>query len=423
MARRLHTEVIGVAIGRKRGWTQAGMLELAANTSLDDLRLDEKAIGRAVAGKGNQQSKTRLQMIPISAEILGLPRDAIVREVFWRETYERLSEELANGGAPITLEGFVLLLRELPEGSDAGSWWNYAMAAYVEGDLQWDAIPRAMACLGGRTREEVRQSCALAFLRAVDRFEQFAQRVRSGVYQIAEGAAALIAARADSMRAASAEQLFNLALLNEEHRWGLVRDEAGEPLTLQWAAALLPSETELDRFTVTLREFLPGAGWERRISNNHAVLMLAIASAAAAGLTAEGPLQDPRPLKSVVAGAVAELLHPCDGERVPVRELPTYRSLQRLGIVEATAVVAPKPAWLVPPVAGIAAVAVLLVGLAVAAIERIAEASNARLITMSLQTVTQPIDTDRVLQFAGPGGTRPTAVAAIGPGGSVVTRL
>lgn len=78
MARRLHTEVIGVAIGRKRGWTQAGMLELAANTSLDDLRLDEKAIGRAVAGKGNQQSKTRLQMIPISAEILGLPRDAIV---------------------------------------------------------------------------------------------------------------------------------------------------------------------------------------------------------------------------------------------------------------------------------------------------------------------------------------------------------
>ncbi|MGO4560123.1 hypothetical protein [Mesorhizobium sp. 2RAF21] len=420
MARRLHTGVIGVAIGRKCGRTQAGMLELVATTSPSDPRLDEKAIGRVVAGKSNQQSKTRLQMIPISAEILGLPRDAIVRELFWRETYEQLSEELANGGAPIMLEGFLLLLRELLEGDGAGSAWNYATAPYMEADLQWDAMSRAMTCLGGRTRREVRQSCVLTFKRALDRFEQFAHRIRSGVYQVAEGAAAFIAARADSMRAVCSEQLFSLALLNEENGWGLARDEAGHPLTLRWAAALLPSEAELAQFTVTLLEFLPGPGWQRRISNNHAVLSLAITSAAAAGLTSDGTPQDHARLKRVVSEAVAELLRPCDGGRVRVRELPTYRSLQSLGIIEAVAAPLPKP---VASAVSCAALAVLLTGLAFAGIERIAEASNWHTASASSQAVAQPIDTGHLLYLAGPGGTGLTVVAAIGPGGTVVTRM
>ncbi|MDX0790215.1 hypothetical protein GOD70_27580 [Sinorhizobium medicae] len=205
-------------------------------------------------------------------------RAAISREIYLRDTYERLGQEIREGQAPVELDGFLLHLKDVPKGEDAASWWNYAMAPFEFADLHWDNLAkRAVPGLGGHTPRAVRQICAEQYKIAHDRFGEFARMVRSGEFGLKAAPAVLIAARADSMRAVTAEQLYSLALLNEQKGWKLMRDANKKPLSVEWAASLLPSQSEVVKFSNTLTTFLSGEGWRKRIENNKAVLLAAIA--------------------------------------------------------------------------------------------------------------------------------------------------
>lgn len=422
MTKRLHVELIGAAIGRKHGVTHGRILDLVSSASTSDIVLDERAISRIVNGKGNPHNRTRLQIIPVAAELLGLPREAIAREIFWRDCYDRLSAELGQRGTPLMLEGFLELLRNMPDGADASSAWNYAIAPFMEADLSWDAMEHAMACLGGQTRQEVRRMCVVKFKMAEDRMATFASKVRAGGYALVPASKALLAARADSMRAAASEQLFSLALLNEENGWKLACDEKGSLVTVEWAAAFLPTERKVAEFSAVMRDFLPGAGWQRRISNNEAVLKLAVVAAEACKLTHDRYSSRLDHLRAVAADAVDELRRPCDGERVDLKSLPSYRALVGAGIV---ASLNPLP---LSPVIRVAAktarntvAAILLAVLACAGFEAaVAVGSDGGTKGALADKVPTEVAPTRM---AGPGGTKPTVVAAIGPGGTVVMQM
>ena len=330
MAKGLHTELLGVGAGKALGWTQPQMLAVAAAKAKAGFSLDERALGRVAKGRASPQSRTRLLILPISAKVLGLSCESIAREIYWRDTYERLSEEISEGGTPIALEGFLLHLLEINEADDAGSAWNHAMAPYMFADLQWDAMKSdAFAGVLGHSKREIRQSCVVQFKLARDRFSAFAARVRSGAFGLEAEPANLMAARADSLRAVAAEQLFSLALLNQQHDWKLTIDENGPPLSVRQTVELLPAADEVSRFSSILVGFLPGRGWRRRIDNNKAVLSLAIASAVVE--TGRVEATSISRLKATCNEAVAALRAPCDGERVALHELPTYQSLARAG--------------------------------------------------------------------------------------------
>ncbi|MBY5454342.1 hypothetical protein HFO91_32815 [Rhizobium leguminosarum] len=422
MAKRLPVELIGAAIGRKHGFTQSAILDLlSTGSNADDIRLDERAISRIVSGKGRPHDRTRLQIIPVAATLLGLPREAIAREIFWRDCYDRLSEELGERGTPLMLEGFLQLLRDIPPGTDAISAWNHAMAAYMTADLSWDAMDHAMVCLGGQTRQEVRGACVIDYKNAADRFGTFASKVRAGDFGLNSISRRLIAARADSMRAAAAEQLFSLALLNEEHGWHLFIDDKGTPLTVEGATSFLPTNQQIVDFAAVVREFLPGSGWQRRISNNEAVLKLAVASADARTLVHAPDPHRSATLRAVVIDALEELRRPCDGERVDFKTLPTYRALAKAGIIPSTDPVAPTtPGSRALAMARRTAAAIAIATLAFANVEA-AVSTGSEGTARSALTDQAPVDVSP-MRLAGPGGTKPTVVAAIGPGGTVVLK-
>lgn len=418
MAKGLDTVRIGVGAAKALGWTQTRMLGVAATISKAASSLDERVLGRVADGRTNPQARTWQRILPISAEVLGLSRESIAREMYWRDTYERLSAEIANGSTPIALEGFLLHITEIRNADDAAGAWNYAMAPYMSSDLQWDAVAsEAFGGLFGRSNKEIRQSCVGLFRLAYDRFSTYAAKVRSGAFGLEAGPARLMAARADSMKAVAAEQLFSLALLNEQHDWKLTIDEKGAALSVLQTAKLLPTEDEVTRFSSILHGFLPGDGWIRRIENNKAVLCLAIASAAAQTDPAEAASN--AGLRKTCKEAIATLRLPCDGERVVVTALPTYQSLAAKGLIDRST----------KPVSGGHGprgrlTLTLLAGLFFAgsqpALEPFAESGR----TMASQIELQSSVRRSILRLAGPGGTRPTAIAAIiGPGGTVATRL
>lgn len=333
MGRKMRTEVIGVAAGKALGFTQEAMLAVAAISAKEGASLDQQALARVAKRLSSPQAQTRLFILPISAEILGLSREAIAREMYWRDTYDRLSEEIGKGSTPVALEGFLLHLLDIAEASDAAGAWNYAMASYMFADLQWDAMEsKAFAGLFGRRKSEIRQSCVNRFKLAYDRFSAFAAKVRSGAFGLEAGPAALIAARADSMKAVAAEQLFSLALLSEQGVWKLTIDDAGQAFSVRQTAELLPTDKEVARFSTILLDFLPGEGWTRRIDNNKAVLSLALASAAVEADPSKAKADSH--LKQACLAAIAALRLPCDGERVALDRLPTYQSVVRKGLVD-----------------------------------------------------------------------------------------
>lgn len=409
MGRKMRTEVIGVAAGKALGFTQEAMLAVAATSAKEGASLDQRALARIAKGLSSPQAPTRLFILPISAEILGLSREAIAREMYLRDTYDRLSEEIGKGGTPIALEGFLLHLLDIAEASDAAGAWNYAMALYMFADLLWDAMEsETFAGLLGRGKQQIRQSCVIRFKLAYDRFTAFAAKVRSGAFGLEAGPAALIAARADSMKSVAAEQLFSLALLNEQGAWKLTINDAGQAFSVRQMAGLLPTDKEVARFSSILLDFLPGDGWTRRIDNNKAVLSLALASAAVEVDPIKAKADSS--LKQACLAAIAALRLPCDSERVALDTLPTYQSVVRKGLVD--------PSAGGKGLKGGLAVAILA-GLLFAGAQSIvrvpAEPVRAVVSRIQVRTMDQPA----TLRLAGPGGTRPTVVAAIGPGGTV----
>lgn len=417
MAKGLHTELLGVGAGKALGWTQPQMLAVAAAKAKAGFSLDERALGRVAKGRASPQSRTRLLILPISAKVLGLSCESIAREIYWRDTYERLSEEISEGGTPIALEGFLLHLLEINEADDAGSAWNHAMAPYMFADLQWDAMKSdAFAGVLGHSKREIRQSCVVQFKLARDRFSAFAARVRSGAFGLEAEPANLMAARADSLRAVAAEQLFSLALLNQQHDWKLTIDENGPPLSVRQTVELLPAADEVSRFSSILVGFLPGRGWRRRIDNNKAVLSLAIASAVVE--TGRVEATSISRLKATCNEAVAALRAPCDGERVALHELPTYQSLARAELIETGAA---------PTSAGNRSTSrlavAILAGLFFAGFQPTLKPSVDPVSAIVSQSQLRSPVHPSVLWLAGPGGTRPTVAEAVGPGGTVATTL
>lgn len=417
MTKDLTTDMIAIAGGKKLGYSKKGLLDVTAEALKAGSSLDERAIDRIVKGNTTPHAQTRILILPISAEILGLSREAVAREMYWRDTYDRLSAEIAKGKTPIALEGFLLHLLEIVDASDAAGAWNYAMAAYMFADLQWDAMAsKAFAGLLGRSKHEIRQSCVTRFKLAYDRFAAYAAKVRNGAFGLEPGPAALIGARADSMKAVAAEQLFSLALLNEQGAWKLTITDAGPALGARQTANLLPTIEEVNRFSSILLGFLPGDAWIRRINNNKAVLSLAIASAAAEVDPVKA--KSDASLKKTCQAAIAALRLPCDGEIVALDGLPTYQSVVGKGLVD-------QPAS--PPAGGYGPkgrfAAAIIAGLFFAgsqpALKVSVEPARAVVSQIQVRTVEQPA----TMRLAGPGGTRPTVVAAIGPGGTVGTTL
>lgn len=412
MARKMRSEDIGVAAGKALGWTQQEMLAIAASSFKAGASLDARAIGRVADGRSNPQARTRLLILPISAEVLGLSCESIAREMYWRDTYERLSEEIGKGSTPIALDGFLLHLLETKEAEDASGAWNHAMASYMFADLQWDAMAsKAFAGLFGRSKQEIRQSCVTQFKLAHDRFSAFATKVRSGAFGLEAGPAALIAARADSMKAVAAEQLFSLALLNEQGEWRLTIED-GRALSVRQAGELLPTVEEVNRFSSILVGFLPGGGWIRRIDNNKAVLSLAIASAAVESDPVKAKLD--LHLKMVCLAAIAALRVPCDGERVALNALPTYQSVMSKGFVDTSDT---------PHSGGSRSKGRIAVAVAIVAGLLFPGSEPTPKPSMVSQIQVRNMDQPATLRIAGPGGTRPTVLAAIGPGGTVATTL
>ncbi|AOG06129.1 hypothetical protein [Bosea sp. RAC05] len=411
MGKKMRTEDIGVAAGKALGFTQEEMLAIATTSVKEAASLDERALSRLAKGRSSPQARTRLLILPISAEVLGLPREAIALEMYWRDTYDRLSEEIGKGSTPIALEGFLLHLIDIAEASDAAGAWNHAMASYMFADLQWDAMEsESFAGLLGRSKQEIRQSCVIRFKLAYDLFSNFAAKVRSGAFGLQAGPAALIAARADSMKSVAAEQLFSLALLNEQGAWKLTINGADKALCVHETAELLPTDKELARFSSVLRDFLPGDGWIRRIDNNKAVISLALASAAVEADPIKAKTDSS--LKLSCLAAIDALRSPCDGERVAPDALPTYKSVVRKGLVDAPAGgKRPKGCLAVAILAGLFFAA----GLLTASVP----SEPVKAMVSQIPVTDQPA----ALRLAGPGGTRPTRVAAIGPGGTVGTKL
>lgn len=416
MGRKMRSVDIGVAAGRALGYTQQEMLAIAAASIEEGGSLDGRAIARVAKGRSSPQERTYHLFLPISAEVLGLSCESIAREMYWRDSYDRLTEEIGKGGTPVALEGFLLHLLDIVEAMDAGGAWNHAMAAYMFADLQWDAMASgAFAGLFGRSKQEIRQSCVTRFKLAYDRFAAFAAKVRSGAFGLESGPAALIAARADSMKAVAAEQLFSLALLNEQGAWKLTINDAGEALNVRQSGELLATAGHVDRFSSILVGFLPGDGWIRRIENNKAVLSIALASAAVEADPVKAKT-DPH-LKKACLAAITALRLPCDGERVALNGLPTYQSVVTKGLITP-----PSTAASVNGPKGLVAIAILA-GLFFAGSQLVLKPSAARSKAMVSQIQVRSMEQPATLRLAGPGGTRPTVVGAVGPGGTVATTL
>lgn len=416
MARKMFTEVIGPAVGKLLGRSENEMIALVPASS-KNASLDKRAITRTEKGDSNPQSRTRQAFLLIAAEVLGLRREPIAREMYLRDTYDRLSEEIVNGGTPIALEGFLHHLLDLidprkgiAEVKDAGAAWNHALATFFYADLLWDAMMHeALVCLSGQSKSETRPLCVTYFKLAYDRFLAFSNRAQDDGFGLKAGPAALLKARADSMQAVAAEQLFNLALLNEQKGWNLTIDS--RPLSVLQAAELLPSAEKLEEFSATLARFLKGEGWIRRIENNNAVIALALASAAVEK-DPDKAVRDQN-LKKTCDEAVATLRLPCDGERVALDKLPTYQSLIKRGLVRPI-----KTPSAGGPTNGLIAVAVVL-GLFFGATQPLLAPSNEPMTVTAPQSKAETQVLPAPLELAGPGGTRP--VSWVGPGGAVPT--
>lgn len=219
------------------------------------------------------------------------------------------------------------------------------------------------------------------------------------------------------MKAVTAEQIFNLALLNERENWGLVV-EGRTNLSADWASELLPTEDKLDEFTGALYKYLPGEGWRRRINNNNAVLTLAIACAQ----VKKGKTLGSANLLARTKTAVVALENPSRGsELVDIKKLPSALRLEQAGVIaikRQLEVERVSPARIARRARAAVAVVGVVLGLAGLALYSAAHSGVSGLELGKLRIEQRP-----VLRLAGPGGGKPTVRAAIGPGGSVLTTL
>ncbi|WP_439407362.1 hypothetical protein ACNJX9_39020 [Bradyrhizobium sp. DASA03076] len=419
MAKSIPTELLGPAAHKQIGWTKDRMLAECDSAIGRDFQIDKKSIDRVVKGTSKPQDRTRLVMLPISAAILNWSREAIATEVYMRGAYERYSEEIKVGATPSELEGYLIQLRLLTDDGSAGGAWNVAAASLFDADLRWDAVHLdGVSSLFGVAKEKVRQQCLTGYVLAFERFRDFVGKLSEGAFKLAPKADSLVAARAESMTAVAAEQIFNLALLNEKENWGLVIDDQGIPLTVEWASGLLLPQDKVDAFTGALYNYLPGEGWRRRIANNSAVLTLAIVCARIRSSKTPAAV-----LKVRAKEAVAVLERHSKGERVDLTSLPSALCLEQAGMItikkdeQNAKVLAVKAARRKLKSVSAAAGAVLgLLGL----FWQSAAPAHSGAADMARYQIENRLP---LLRLAGPGGTRPTQMSAIGPGGGVATTL
>jgi hypothetical protein len=419
MAKSIPTELLGPAAHKQIGWTKDQMLSVSDSAVGRDFQVDKKSIDRVVKGTSNPQDRTRLVMLPISAAILNWPREAIATEVYMRGAYERYSEEIKAGATPSELEGYLIQLGSLTDDGSAGGAWNLAAAPLFDADLRWDAVHLdGISSLFGLAKEKVRQDCLTRYILSFERFRDFVGKLSEGAFKLAPKADRLVAARAESMTAVAAEQIFNLALLNEKENWALVIDDRGTPLTVAWASGLLLPQEKVDAFTGALYNYLPGEGWRRRISNNSAVLTLALVCAQIQSSKTQAAM-----LKVRAKATVAVLERPSKGERVDLTSLPSALRLEQAGVItikkdeQNAKVSAVKSARRKLKSVLTAAGAVL--GLLSLISQSAAPAHGGAADVARYQIENR----SPLLRLAGPGGTRPTQMSSIGPGGGVATTL